>query len=146
MNITAGQITGTNIAVENKASGTVNVSGTANISGAKAISNAENTTTNAQVTITSGTVAGTDYALYNEGNGKFTIGTDDGTVSTSVPEIIGTNYAYYATDASEGTLEFFDGILKGETAAIRTGTNSEETFSDNFPKKIKILLDRTYFI
>ena len=127
MNITAGQITGTNIAVENKASGTVNVSGTANISGAKAIANADNTTTNAQVTITAGTVAGTDYALYNEGNGKFTIGTNDSTVSTSLPEIVGTNYAYYATDTSEGTLEFFDGILKGETSAIRTGTNSAET-------------------
>ena len=136
INITAGEITGTNIAVENKASGTVSVSGTANISGAKAISISENTTTNAQVTITGGTISGTNYALYNEGNGKFTIGTNDGTVSTTLPEIVGTNYGYYATDTSEGTLEFFDGIFKGETSAIRTGTNSAETVT---PEGYKVI-------
>ena len=124
---TGGQISGTDTAIENKASGTVSVSGTANISAPKAIANAQNTTSSAQVTITEGTVNGTNYALYNEGNGKFTIGTNDNTVSTTVPAIVATNYGYYSTDSSQGTLEFYDGVFKGTTSAIRLGTNSAST-------------------
>ena len=124
---TNGTISGTNTSIENQSSGTVNVSGNANVTGAKAIVNAANTTASAHVTITAGTINATETALYNEGNGKFTIGTNDGTVSTESPAIVGANYGYYSTNTSEGTLEFFDGVLKGETSAINVGTNSAET-------------------
>lgn len=63
--------------------------------------------------ITSGTIIGTNQqAVSNEGT--VTIGTDDGSVDTTAPVLMGAVYGIKST----GTLNFYDGIIKGRTSAI----------------------------
>ena len=76
---------------------------------------------NATLTITGGTVVGIhQQAISNLGT--MTLGVKlDGTISATTPEIIGKTYGIKST----GTLNIYDGIIKGVTAPI-SGTISDE--------------------
>ena len=66
--------------------------------------------------ILSGTiVSSTKYAVYVN-SGTATIGTKDGTPITSTPVFIGEQYG--AGAASNKTIRFYDGIIKGKTLAV----------------------------
>ena len=72
--------------------------------------------------IIGGTIEGiSSPAVSNQGT--LTIGDDDGTVSTTTPELIGSTYGV-KTNGS-GTFNFYDGILKGKTAGI-SGTVTDQ--------------------
>ena len=73
---------------------------------------------NGTVYITGGTITSTGaYAIYNE-NGTVIIGEKDGTVNVSSPIIQGETYGIVANK----TYKFYDGTIKGKTAAVGTAT------------------------
>jgi len=72
-------------------------------------------------TITGGKLYGSTYGLSTTRSNAFTIGNDDGTISTTSPEIIGDSYAVY-----DGQISFYDGVLKGQL-----GTDSGANFDRN---------------
>ena len=73
--------------------------------------------------ITGGTITSTTlYAVYNE-NGSLTIGTKDGTLDITSPVIQGKTYGVVAYSP----YRFYDGIIKGETAAIGATANTGNT-------------------
>ena len=53
------------------------------------------------------------------------IGTNDGSINTSTPTIIGKNYGVVNT----GTFNFYDGTMKGMTAAMSGSITNQETNS-----------------
>ena len=118
VSITGGNIYGRRYAVVNRYSGQINISGNTEITGGSttAIVNSNTTTTNALITITGGTINATANAIDTTGNGKFIIGVDDGTVSTTSPVIVGNTRGIY-----RGHIEIYDGIFKGKTDAIYSG-------------------------
>ena len=65
-------------------------------------------------TITGGKIVGGTYGIfgYNNSSKIITLGSDDGTISTTSPEIIGGSYAIYS-----GTYNFYDGILRASGVA-----------------------------
>lgn len=66
---------------------------------------------NGKITVTGGTIKANCQAIENESSsGIITIGVDDGVVNTTSPEVIAPNN-YLA--AWGGTVNFYDGILKG---------------------------------
>lgn len=70
-------------------------------------------------TITGGTIYGSSYGAYTGSNyttAKFTIGDDDGTVSTVSPDISGDLYALGGYN-----FDFYDGVLRGNTNAYEDG-------------------------
>ena len=74
------------------------------------------------VNILNGTITSTgSYAVYNE-NGSVVIGEKDGVINSS-PVIQGKNYGVVANN----TYKFYDGIIKGQTNAIGTTSNTGNT-------------------
>ena len=74
--------------------------------------------------ITGGTIEGLkQQAVSNEGT--LTIGTKDGSINTSTPVLIGNIHGVKTT----GTFNFYDGIIKGKTAAIDGTITDQETNS-----------------
>ena len=59
----------------------------------------------------------TYYAINSTSTGTITIGTNDGTVSADKPEIQANSYGI---NALNGTVNFYDGIIKGKTEAIKS--------------------------
>ena len=84
-----------------------------------------NTRTN---NITGGYIKGKTYGVYttNSYYGKLTIGTDDNNVDPDLPErkpeIIGGTYGVYK---NAGTVNFYDGIIKGKNDAVYYGGINE---------------------
>jgi len=75
---------------------------------------------NGSATITGGTITSTNqYGVYNEA-GTLIIGTADGIIDTTAPVIQGKLYGVIA----RSSYEFYDGILKGQTAATGKATNA----------------------
>jgi hypothetical protein len=73
--------------------------------------------------IKGGTIISTKlYAVYNE-SGTLVIGEKDGSISTSTPVIQGKTYGIAAHDS----FKFYDGIIKGQTAAVGTTNNTGNT-------------------
>ena len=109
LRITGGTITqtGSNSAVQNMNTGTIQVEG-GTISGTVGISNYATGTIN----ITGGTIDGTTGVSALSG-GTITIGTNEATpsVNTSVPSITGTTYGVRV--GSDVTFNFYDGVIKG---------------------------------
>ena len=68
-------------------------------------------------TILSGNISGAHTGIYNAGSGKFVIGDSSNAVDTGKPIIIGKKYGYSESTAT-GTLEFYDGVFKGQVTAI----------------------------
>ena len=92
-------------------------SGTAIVTGGNITSSFVNSGT---ATITGGNISGRYSAVSNSKNGTLTIGTKDGIVNKSNPEIIGSESGV----SNEGTFNFYDGTIKGKTSAI-SGTVTE---------------------
>ena len=75
---------------------------------------------NGSAEITGGTITSTNqYGVYNEA-GTLIIGKKDGTIDTTSPVIQGKKYGVIA----KSSYEFYDGILKGQTAATGKATSS----------------------
>lgn len=72
--------------------------------------------------VSGGTIVGTkQQAISNEGT--VTIGSKDGNVNATSPVLIGEIYGIKST----GTLNFYDGIIKGKTSAINGTVSDVET-------------------
>ena len=123
---TAGNVTGGKITAraKNNSYGIVTGSSTGygkptiNVSGGIIEASSEQGTSyginNSKNNITGGTISGGTYGIYT--TGTTTLGIDDGQLSSNNPEIIGGSYALYG-----GTINFYDGILKGQTSAYQDG-------------------------
>ncbi len=94
INIVNSTITITGGTFNNSIGDAVNISGANNV-----------------VTITGGTF---NSGIYNSKDSTLTIGTKDGNVSTTVPEINGNSRNHYGVN-NKGTFKFYDGIIKGGT-------------------------------
>ncbi len=66
---------------------------------------------NGDITIKGGTITSQErIAILHNGSGKLEIGKDDGTVSTTEPEVIGKTTGI----KTQNGFDFYDGVLKGE--------------------------------
>lgn len=74
------------------------------------------------VEITGGSVISTGSTGVENGSGTLTIGEKGGEVNTTVPEIKGKTYGVNST--TSGTINFYDGVVKGITGAFN-GTVTE---------------------
>ena len=132
LTITGGQIiaTGTRQAIYIR-NATVEVSGTAyfssQTSGKPNGSSMERGTIQniaGTLIITGGTIVGEkQQAISNEGT--LTIGSKDGSITVSTPELVGKIYGVKST----GTFNFYDGIIKGQTNSINGTVTDKETNS-----------------
>ena len=78
------------------------------------------------LTVLGGTIVGTNqHAIGCYGTCTATIGNKDGNINSSSPVIQGKIYGI----KNEGTLKFYDGIIKGETATVTSTISDEETNS-----------------
>ena len=78
------------------------------------------------VNIIGGTIVSSGFsAVVNENGKTLNIGTKDGNINTTSPNIQG---AIYGVNKS-GTFKFYDGILKGKTDAISGTIGDKETNS-----------------
>ena len=108
LTITGGSITGSgNYGIRNFGTGTVNITG--------------------------GTITGKTYGVENASTGTINIGTLETGVTTSTPVIVGQQYGVYTETSG---INFYDGIVKGETAALNvagttiTAQNASEYVGD----------------
>ena len=95
------------------------------------------------VTIESGTIIATEtYAIVNTGtNSIVTLGTKDGSVNISSPMVVGNTYGVKNT----ATLNFYDGTIKGKTAAIE-GTPTEEEENTHEVNDIEVIDEDTTYL
>ncbi len=123
-NMTGGQIIGS------KRQAVYNNGGTLNISGSSYLENQSNATracvhnVSGTTTITGGTIISNKDGGIKLEKGIVTIGSQGGTLDTSSPEIRGYTYGVYIT--STGTLNWYDGILKGITNYIDGTVTGQE--------------------
>ena len=89
-------------------------------------------------TIVGGTIQGKTYGIYNRGN--ITLGSDDNNVSTETPKITGELYGVYNSD---GTFNFYDGVLYGGTSS-HTGTINKMPDKYTTVKETTTIDDITY--
>ena len=83
--------------------------------------------------VTGGTIEGTrQQAISNEGT--LTIGVKDGTIDSTTPVLNGSVYGVKST----GTFNFYDGIIRGKTAAISGTITDQEVNSSVVNGKEKI--------
>ena len=76
------------------------------------------------MTITGGVIISTNQqAVKNEGT--LTIGTKDGSISVTTPDLRGETYGITTTN----TFKFYDGVLKGRTDSISGSITEMETNS-----------------
>ena len=119
LNVTKGTITATGIysGIYNK-TGTLNVSG-GTIKGTNAaIANGGGT-----VNIENVTLSDSNIGISNS-SGTINIGTKDGNVSTEMPVITGKTYG--VSNGGSGKVNFYDGIVSGETGAFYGTVNEVE--------------------
>ena len=123
-NMTGGQIIGS------KRQAVYNNGGTLNISGSSYLENQSNATracvhnVSGTTTITGGTIISKKDGGIKLEEGIVTIGTQGGTLDTSNPEIRGYTYGVYITGT--GTLNWYDGILKGISNYINGTVTGQE--------------------
>ena len=78
-------------------------------------------------------VGNNGYGIYMRGN-TLTLGTNSKTVEGISPEIVGSTYGIYI---QSGTVNFYDGILKGQTAAYYGGIkNIADGYAEEFGEEI----------
>ena len=102
MTITAPSAYGVRSGVNTISGGSINVVATTTGYGIDSGSN----------TITGGKIHATTYGIYA---GTTTLGSNDDTINISNPEIVGDAYALY-----QGTVNFYDGVLKGKDGDYTT--------------------------
>ena len=118
--LTEGTVTGSSYGIYNYSAGNIKIAG-GNITGSNYGIYNENTGT---IEITGGNIVATNSnstGVYNN-SGTVTIGEKGGEVNTTVPEIKGKTYGVNSTTA--GTVNFYDGVVKGKTGAFN-GTVTE---------------------
>lgn len=116
LRITDGNYSATQRAVIYNTNGTVEISGgtfTSNATGKPDNTNVpratiQNVGTNGTITITGGTIIGTTQHAIS-GDGPIIIGIKDSNISSTSPAIRGKQYGVWAS----GTLDFYDGAIKG---------------------------------
>ncbi|MBR3002514.1 MAG: BspA family leucine-rich repeat surface protein, partial [Clostridia bacterium] len=114
--ITGGTITSTQSEAIYNAKGKTTISGNPTITGKNGID-----IRTGEGIITGGTISGTNGYGVSATTGTVTIGTNESpvSVSTEVPSITGTTYGVQVT---EGTLNFYDGVIKGAANQAISGT------------------------
>ena len=119
-NITGGTVNGTNIGI--KSNNIEMTNGAVNSSEGIGIDVLENGT------IIGGTITGDLYGIKNES--KLSLGTDDETISSESPTIVGNSYGVYSTGTE---FNVYDGILKGQIDGYYgeiTGTSNGAMMSE----------------
>ena len=122
--MTGGSIiaTGTRQAIYNNG-GTVNISGTAYLSAVSTDRAVVQNLASGTMTITGGTIVSTGLYGVENAAGTLVIGTKDGTIDTTTPDIRGKEYGV----KNSSTFKFYDGIIKGETDSINGNVAEIET-------------------
>ena len=113
--------TGTRQAIYNNG-GRVEISGTSSLSATTTERGTLQNLANGTVVITGGTITSTGFSAIVNASGTITIGDKDGVINNSSPSIQGLTYGIDNTSK----FNFYDGILKGKTAAINGNINDIE--------------------
>ena len=95
--------------------------------------------TNGTMTITGGTITSSrGNGVVISGDGTLIIGTNEAppSISTSVPSITGAKYG--VNTVGNGTINFYDGIILGKTAALN---GSKDTVVTNKPDGYEVVID-----
>ena len=135
LRITDGNYSATQRAVIYNTDGTVEISGgtfTSNATGNPDNTNVpratiQNVGTNGTITITGGTIIGTTQHAIS-GDGPIIIGIKDSNISSTSPVIRGKQYGVWAS----GTLDFYDGAIKGVADPIYGTITDTEANSTQF--------------
>ena len=93
--------------------GTVEISGTAYLSASSPERAAVQNQPSSTMTIKGGTIVSSGFSAVDN-RGTLTIGTNDGTISSSTPVMQGINYGITATS----NYKFFDGVAKGKVGSF----------------------------
>ena len=151
LRITDGNYSATQRAVIYNTNGTVEISGgtfTSNATGNPDHTNVpratiQNVGTNGTITITGGTIIGTTQHAIS-GDGPIIIGIKDSNISSTSPVIRGKQYGVWAS----GTLDFYDGAIKGvadpiygtitDTEANSTQVTGTETIGSDTYKTLHL--------
>ena len=151
LRITDGNYSATQRAVIYNTNGTVEISGgtfTSNATGNPDNTNVpratiQNVGTNGTITITGGTIIGTTQHAIS-GDGPIIIGIKDSNISSTSPAIRGKQYGVWAS----GTLDFYDGAIKGvadpiygtitDTEANSTQVTGTETIGSDTYKTLHL--------
>lgn len=151
LRITDGNYSATQRAVIYNTNGTVEISGgtfTSNATGKPDNTNVpratiQNVGTNGTITITGGTIIGTTQHAIS-GDGPIIIGIKDSNISSTSPAIRGKQYGVWAS----GTLDFYDGAIKGvadpiygtitDTEANSTQVTGTETIGSDTYKTLHL--------
>ena len=122
-NMSGGQIiaTGSRQAIYNNG-GTTNISGSAYLSNNSSDRGAVHNLNNGTVNITGGTIISNNHSAVVNASGTVNIGVKDGNVNTASPSMQGKTYGI----SNSSTLNFYDGIVKGRTAAFNDEANIHE--------------------
>lgn len=92
------------------------------------INNLDDGTTPGNITIISGTFISPKYsAIKLEGASTLTIGTDDSNINAADPVLQGYTYGVEIASEATGSINFYDGILKGVTAPISSSITTTAT-------------------
>ena len=141
--MTGGSIiaTGTRQAIYNNG-GTVNISGTAYLSAStteRAV--VQNNSASGTITITGGTIVSTGLNGVENVAGTLIIGTKDGTIDATTPDIRGKTYGVN----NSSTLKFYDGIIRGGTNSIN-GTVAEIETNSSRVDTTEVIDSTTYHV
>ena len=117
--------TGTRQAIYNEG-GNTTIQGNSHLSNISNERAAVQIKTSGTITILSATIESSNFSAVAMDGGTLNIGVKDGNINTSNPSITG---ATYGVEATGGTVNFYDGILRGITDAV-SGTISD---SDGTP-------------
>ena len=150
LNINGGRLigTGSKQVVYNYGGGTVYISGDAYLSGSSTGTPSDNATTleratvqnlsGGTISITGGTIIGTkQQAISNDGT--LTLGNKNGSINTAKPDIRGETYGL----KNLGTINFYDGIIKGRTAGI-SGTIDDLETNSQVATGSEVISGKTY--
>ena len=115
LNVSGGTITntGTKQAIYNNG-GITRISGSPILSNVSVDRAVVHNLNNGTMYITGGTITSDAFSAVLSENGIVTIGTKDGTVSSTLPSLQGATYGL----ESAGNVNYYDGVIKGKTAAI----------------------------
>ena len=109
--------------------GTVTITGNSTLSSKASGTNARGTIQNLDsgtVYIRSGTIISVNHSAIVNESGTVEIGEEGGGVDTSSPEIIGQGTNKFGVE-NAGTLNFYDGVIKGKSAAISGSLSAWES-------------------
>lgn len=100
------------------------------------------------VNITGGLIKGKIYGVQSSSyDTRLTIGSNDGVIDPDLPDrkpiIIGDTYGLYK---SSGTVNFYDGIIKGKNSNVYYGTFDDMPDGTQLIKDTEVIDDQTYYV